>query len=158
MDTTLFRNGIRIKARDGFCRLVIEDGVWYMSGSCKYSDVRVDRADAVGGFEINPQSTLDYDLLHSNPIFVRLGGLPQDGYSINHPNGGLEKGVSAFRAAWDGDTLVVEANAGAILFDTDRPLYEISGTVCGCGSDDEPLLYCCKILRELNRDCVRFSA
>lgn len=89
----------------------------------------------------------------ATPCYVRYGDLPENGRSTNHADGSLEDGVSVFY----GETLPSgearplpkrqEQIAGAFILRS-RPLYIVEGEEIGTGSDGEPLLKDCKIIRE----------
>lgn len=154
-----YRNGLNVQAKTTsgatYTKLILDDGKWMLTGNYRYADCLAERAQSI---VCGDGAVEDFDLIANQPIYVRLGGLPEGGRSRNFRDGGFEDGVSAFRAAWDGKTLVVEANAGAILFDSNRPLYQIEGDVLGqTGSDDEPLLANAVQVKKLNRSRMRFA-
>ena len=89
--------------------------------------------------------------------YVRYGRLPRGGRSRNYGDGTLEAGVSAYR----GQCLTTgEARAlprtnqelAGLLSLTARPLYVVSGTAIGVGSDGEPVLAHARIVRQAIRD------
>lgn len=83
-------------------------------------------------------------------LYLRSGMPPASGRSYNHRDNRAEAGVSVYRAWYLVSTreLVVDVadmdmvSSMFILFDGDRPLYEVAGTeLAGTrGSDGEPLL------------------
>lgn len=76
--------------------------------------------------------------------YIRYGKLPTGGYSRNHRDGTLEKGVSTYSAYEMNGTLYVDMagvdgiSAAFIMGRTD--IYIVSGTEVGRGSDGEPIL------------------
>lgn len=86
-------------------------------------------------------------------VYVRFGGLPPRGRSKNHATGRLERGVScveAWRSPETGKLRLVPYGAPSFLWVQNRPAYIVSGEYVGEGSDGEPLLRKCKIVRALD--------
>lgn len=91
--------------------------------------------------------------------FIRFGDPPADGKSTIYRNGeiaeGREDGVSVYEAVViDGKLriLVPSLKTSAIVsleWVLCRPMYEVTGTICGYGSDGEPLLKDCAIINDL---------
>lgn len=91
----------------------------------------------------------------AKPCFVRFGPLPAAGRSRNHADGALEAGVSVYRGQRlrDGRARVEpRTNAeivGHLYLAADaRQLYIVAGREIGVGSDGEPLLADCRILKK----------
>jgi hypothetical protein len=88
--------------------------------------------------------------LNGKDIFVRFGDLPAGGISYNHRDNEPELGVSCYRAVLNGDKVYIDCpDPGFIMFNSDRPLREITGVVVGTGSDGEPLLNGAQLKRKL---------
>jgi hypothetical protein len=105
--------------------------------------------------------------------YVRFGDIPTSGRSMNHLNGRLEKGISAYEVKWDiakNKWKIVEDDLSEIGLSTlysfqddvcrgkGRPIYLIEGETTGeVGMDDtEPLLDIdkIKIIKKLKPDEV----
>ena len=92
-----------------------------------------------------------------NCIFVRYGDLPPDGRSKNYLTGGLEVGVSVYEAlVRSGRTQIILPKVetpGLVSLSgvNERPLYEVMGPVVGRGSDGEPLLSPCRVVRLISQ-------
>ena len=88
-------------------------------------------------------------------IFVRFGELPQDGKSLNHLTGKYENGVSVYDAIRDkqGIHIILPSLTGSACVSLsgclDKSSYQVIGIIVGRGSDGEPLLSNCKIIKEL---------
>lgn len=91
-------------------------------------------------------------------VYLRFNDLPEGGRSKNFSTGELEVGVSCYTLRWDlvgqcykrtgGDldgAMIAYAIQGA-------PMYLVSGTECGTGSDGEPVITGAKILSKLKFD------
>lgn len=98
------------------------------------------------------------DLMAAAPkvIFVRFGDLPSDGRSKNHLTDELEAGVSVYEAIErDGKiSLLLPSMTGSACVSMSgcffgKPFYEVDGTVVGTGSDGEPVLSPCRIVRTI---------
>jgi hypothetical protein len=92
----------------------------------------------------------------AKPCYVRYGDIPVCGHSMNHANGTAEKGVSVFYGEKLPNGRVRALPKNAIEFSSmallrDRPLYIVTGDEVGTGSDGEPLLANCRILRKSHR-------
>lgn len=88
--------------------------------------------------------------LSGKEIYVRFGGLPAGGISYNYRDSVSEMGVSCYRAVLKGDKVYIDCpDPGFIMFNSDRPLREITGVLVGTGSDGEPLLGDAKLKRKL---------
>lgn len=89
-------------------------------------------------------------------ILVRYGGLPPDCRSKNHLTGTLEAGISVYEAILrDGAVQIILPSVetpGLVSLSgvNERPLYEVAGVLVGRGSDGEPLLNPCRIVRDLS--------
>ena len=87
-------------------------------------------------------------------VFIRFGDLPPEGKSRNHATGEYEAGVSVYRGKLypDGSWVVdISINQGAWCLFSSRPVYLVTGHEVGIGSDGEPVLADCKIIRRLAR-------
>ena len=94
---------------------------------------------------------------NSKIIYVRFGDIPAEGRSWNHLLGQPECGVSVYEALERNgsvqvilprlDTPVLVSLSGV----NERPMYEVEGEWVGIGSDGEPLLQPCRIVRELKK-------
>lgn len=88
-------------------------------------------------------------------IFVRFGELPDSGRSKNYLTGELELGVSCYMALCKGSLVRVilpSVNTKGLVSLSgvnNRPAYEVVGDVIGVGSDGEPLLHPCHIIRPI---------
>lgn len=88
-------------------------------------------------------------------ILVRYGDLPPNCRSKNYLTETLEDGVSAYEAIVRGDLIQIilpsVESSGLVSLSgiNDRPLYEVAGVLVGRGSDGEPLLNPCRIVRKL---------
>lgn len=87
----------------------------------------------------------------ARPIYVRYGKPPKGGKSCNHADGRDEAGVSVFRGQMLPDgrwrTLIGD-NPGSVMA-LGRDAYQVAGREIGTGSDGEPVLADCKIIRKL---------
>lgn len=90
----------------------------------------------------------------AKPCYVRYGDLPHNGRSINHADGSAEAGVSVYR----GQVLptgearaIISSNdeLGSLLGIRSRKLYIVEGDLIGTGSDGEPVLTNCRIVKEV---------
>lgn len=84
--------------------------------------------------------------------YLRYGKLPANGHSRNHADNTLESGVSVYEGLILPDKSAKTLPASnqefcGMLTLRDRPLYEVTGTPIGTGSDGEPLLKNAKIVR-----------
>ncbi len=91
-------------------------------------------------------------------IYVRFGEIPTNGKSKNYLTGEYEKGVSVYEAVEkeDGSIYILmpelTGNACVSLSGVlDRPAYVVEGDKVGIGSDNEPILRNCRIIRKLNQ-------
>jgi hypothetical protein len=91
----------------------------------------------------------------AKPCYLRFGRPPQGGRSRNHRDGLLEAGVSVYRGAIraDGQVRFLMADGalgtyGSFAASSD-PLYIVRGRELGVGSDGEPLLADCRIVKRL---------
>lgn len=91
-------------------------------------------------------------------VYLRFNDLPDGGRSKNFTTGELEDGVSCYALRWD---LISQSykrigsglDGAMIVYAIQRaPMYLISGTECGTGSDGEPVIKDVKILAELKFD------
>jgi len=85
-------------------------------------------------------------------VYIRFGDLPPGGKSYNHATGDYEDGVSVYRGKLyhDGSWAVdIGINQGAWCLFSDRPVYLVSGREVGIGSDGEPVLADCAIIRRV---------
>lgn len=96
------------------------------------------------------------------------GAFPLAGQSRNSRTGELESGVSAYEAIErDGSyqillpalggtavaTLGMAFNTAQGLWGKENyPIYEVSGTLIGTGSDGEPLLKDCEVIKQIHVD------
>jgi hypothetical protein len=92
----------------------------------------------------------------ATPCFVRYGNLPRGGRSRNYADDTLEVGVSVYRGEQlpDGRARARPQTNQEFVgrhFLTDRPLYVVSGDEIGTGSDGEPVLAHCRIVRAVTR-------
>lgn len=88
------------------------------------------------------------------PCYVRYGRLPATGHSTNHADGTAEAGVSVFAGQIlpDGRARALpnsSAEAWSMLsLRANRALYVVAGDYVGTGSDGEPVLAACRIIRK----------
>lgn len=80
-------------------------------------------------------------------VYVRFGDLPTNGISTNHATGEHELGTSVYEAAWDATHGTWHINlrsalCGAMIAGTlsEAPVYLVTGTEVGYGSDGEPVI------------------
>lgn len=94
-------------------------------------------------------------------VYLRFNDMPEGGRSKNFATGQLESGVSCYALRWDllsqsykrtGNGLDGAMMAYAIQ---GAPMYLISGTECGTGSDGEPVIKDAKILATLKFDKIK---
>jgi hypothetical protein len=96
-------------------------------------------------------------MTETSPMYIRFGGLPEDGRSWNDDLQQHEPGVSVYRAEWqssDRDIVCVEvprgAEIGTVDLVADRPVYVVTGDLLGWrGGDGEPLLTNCRVVEVL---------
>jgi hypothetical protein len=92
---------------------------------------------------------------NAEPCFLRYGELPPGGHSRNHRDGTVEAGVSVYRGEVlpSGETRVLPTHQaqlyGALRPRTNIPLYIVTGREVGAGSDGEPVLADCRIVRRV---------
>ncbi len=91
---------------------------------------------------------------NATPCFVRYGKPPADGISHNHRDGIPEAGVSVFYGEClpNGEARALPKHTAELgtllgLRAKSQPLYIVTGDLIGTGSDGEPLLSNCKIVR-----------
>ena len=88
-------------------------------------------------------------------VYVRFGEIPANGKSKNYLTGEYEKGVSVYEALERDEKISIllpnlTGSACVSLSEVlDRPMFIVDGELCGTGSDGEPLLKNCKIVREI---------
>ncbi len=92
--------------------------------------------------------------------FIRFGGIPENGksgiYNGDLGKVGEEKGVSVYEAIMiDGKLKLIlpkikSSTIVSLEWVHDRPVYLVSGDMCGYGSDGEPLLRNCQILKQID--------
>ena len=88
-------------------------------------------------------------------VYVRFGEIPANGKSKNHFTDEYEKGVSVYEALERDEkiSILLPSLTGSACVSLsgvlDRPMYIVDGELCGTGSDGEPLLKNCKIVREI---------
>lgn len=89
--------------------------------------------------------------------FVRFGTLPEDGRSINHADGTAEDGVSVYNGEIlpSGEarpTIRTNQELGSLLMGLiSRKMYIVEGDEIGVGSDGEPVLKNCRIVKMATR-------
>ena len=95
--------------------------------------------------------------------YVRFGHIPKDGQSLNHYTKYKEDGVSVYEALErDGKYQILLPKIESVvtlgmLFNIsqnisllkENPLFEVEGELIGYGSDGEPLLKDCRIIKEI---------
>ena len=91
-----------------------------------------------------------------NLIYVRFGDLPKDGKSFNFLTEQYEKGVSVYEAMEyeDGSIhILMPTHTGSACVSLSgcvcRPAYQVMGDKIAVGSDNEPLLANCEIIKEV---------
>jgi hypothetical protein len=88
-------------------------------------------------------------------IYVRFGDIPNNELSKNYLTEEYEEGVSVYEALEREDkiSLLFPDLTGSACVSLsgvlDRPAYSVEGELAGKGSDGEPLLKNCKIIKEL---------
>ena len=88
-------------------------------------------------------------------IYVRFGNIPENQMSKNYLTGEYENGVSVYEAIERDNniSIILPSLTGSACVSLsgvlDRPMYIVDGELCGTGSDGEPLLKNCKIVREI---------
>lgn len=88
-------------------------------------------------------------------FYIRFGLPPESGCSKNHLNKKDEEGISVYEAIErDGKVRVImPSHTGSACVSLsgclERKMYEVTGDRIGTGSDGEPLLYECQIIREI---------
>jgi len=90
----------------------------------------------------------------AEPCFLRYGDLPAGGRSRNHADGSMEAGVSVYRGEIlpSGEARVLPTTTAefcGLQSIANRPLYLVEGEEIGVGSDGEPLLRNCRIVRRI---------
>lgn len=90
-------------------------------------------------------------------IYIRFGDLPIGGRSTNYLTGEKEIGISVYEGIEreDGEYSIVfpnltESCCVSLSGCLQRKAYLVEGEVVGRGSDGEPLLTKCRIIREIN--------
>jgi hypothetical protein len=89
--------------------------------------------------------------------YIRFGELPESEKSKNNLTGEDEIGVSVYQALKFDDIykILLPSLSGSACVTLsgclDRPMYEVSGIPIGNGSDGEPLLRKCKIVKEIHQ-------
>ena len=90
----------------------------------------------------------------TDTFFVRYGDIPDSGVSTNHATKKIERGVSCIEARQSlltGEIELVPYGSPSWMACVDRPLYIVDGTLLDDrGSDGEPLLKNCKIIKRLH--------
>lgn len=90
--------------------------------------------------------------------YLRFNDLPEGGRSKNFATGQMEAGVSCYALRWDLINQCYKRTGGGldgamIAYGIQgSPMYLITGTECGTGSDGEPVLEGAKILANLKFD------
>lgn len=88
-------------------------------------------------------------------IYVRFGNIPENQMSKNYLTVEYENGVSVYEAIERDNniSIILPSLTGSACVTLsgvlDRPMYIVDGELCGTGSDGEPLLKNCKIVREI---------
>jgi hypothetical protein len=92
-------------------------------------------------------------------IYIRFGELPENGKSKIHCGEdfvGYEKGVSVYEGIIRKNKIQIilsslsESSCVSLSGCIKRKSYEVTGDLLEYGSDHEPLLFNCKIVRQLN--------
>lgn len=89
--------------------------------------------------------------------YIRFGEIPPLGYSKNWLINKLEEGVSVYEAMERNGiySVILPSLLGGACVSLsgvlDRPMYEVSGDLIGIGSDGEPLLSNCEIVKEIHQ-------
>jgi hypothetical protein len=92
--------------------------------------------------------------------YIRFGDIPEHGYSKNHLTNEWEVGVSVYKA------IEVNGRYSIILpIDTLKPevcvslsgclgrsVFEVEGEVIGIGSDHEPIMENCKVVKMISKN------
>ena len=90
--------------------------------------------------------------------FIRFGELPEHGRSTNWAAGEEERGVSVYDAYWRYDVgaygICGNGLAGGAIWYTlaGAPVYLVTGSEIGIGSDGEPVIENAEVLFELERN------
>lgn len=93
-----------------------------------------------------------------NVVYIRFGDLPTHQKSKNYLTEEFENGVSVYEALErDGSLSILLPSLTASTCVSlsgvlSRPMYIVEGDVCGTGSDGEPLLKNCKIVRQITNN------
>lgn len=95
-------------------------------------------------------------------LFIRFGELPQSGKSRNHLTEQDEAGVSVYEAVERKDGRIqvllprLDYSACVSLSGCiDRPAFIVHGEIVGYGSDGEPLLRDCRVVRAIAKEELR---
>jgi hypothetical protein len=95
--------------------------------------------------------------------YVRFGHIPETGYSKNHLTGECENGTSVYEALERGGKYQIilpkieSIGSLGMCFNVsqcisllkEKPLFEVEGDHIGVGSDGEPLLKNCRVVKEI---------
>ncbi len=95
---------------------------------------------------------------NGNIIYIRFGLPPESGRSHNYLFKKDEEGISVYEAIERGRKVrvIMPSHTGSACVTLSgcfqRPIYEVSGNRIGTGSDGEPLLGDCQIVREIEKE------
>lgn len=96
-------------------------------------------------------------------LYLRFGEIPQDEYSTIHYRDmycGKEKGVSVYKCViLQGEINIVlptkcsqgtlDSLTGFLFYSKNKPVYLVTGDMCGTGHDGEPLIRNVNILKDV---------
>jgi len=89
-------------------------------------------------------------------VYIRFGKIPSSKKSLNHLTETLERGVSVYEAVdEDGKYKVIlpsptTSSCVGLSGCLERQVYLVEGNLIGEGSDREPLLENCKVVKKIN--------